>query len=430
MPTAAPDPALPPPLGGTPTGRWPHVARALSARNYRVFFAGQSVSLIGNWMTSTAMAWVAYDLTRDPLVLGFVAFMNQIPMFLLAPFAGVWADRVDRLRMLFLTQIVALVPSVVLAVVAWFGAMDVTTLVLCGLAKGLVNAFDLPLRHAMTVEFVGDRRLLQNAIALNSSMFNVARIVGPSVAGAVILVGGPALCFGLDVLTYAFVLASIASLRLPARRHDGPRVHAAAALREGLEYAWRLPPLRTVLLFAPTISLMGFTPGVLAPLFAREFYDGTALTQGMLTSGFGIGALASALFLGSRHSPEGLGRVVATGALLLGAGLTCFAWIHVFPLAVAAFACAGSGAILAMAGSNTLLQSMVDDDKRGRVMGLFSMCQGMFPLGALLMGALAGWLGAPAAVQVAACCVLLSGLFFLRQLRPWERAAHALMRRP
>lgn len=406
-----------------------HALRALRSRNYRVFFTGQAVSLVGSWMSITATAWLAYDLTGNAFILGLVAFASNIPTLALAPFAGVWVDRLDRRRFLLATQSAALVLTLLLAALAFTGAISVGVLLAISLAKGLVNAFDLPLRQATTALLIDDRTQLPSAIALNSTMFNLARISGPAFAGIVIDLSSPAWCFVIDALTFLAVLVSIRGLQLGSPGNASRGRHAWTQFREGIAYVRSHPPLATLLGLVPFVSLIGFTPGILAPLFARDIYHGSASTQGLLTSAFGTGALTAALFLAGRATPRHLGRVIVRGGLLLASGLTLFAWIHWIPAGLLGFAAAGAGAVLCMASANTLLQSMVDDDKRGRVMGLFTMGQGMFPIGALLIGSLASAIGASATVQVAGAGCLLLALCFLRRLPSWEPQAWHLMDR-
>ena len=392
----------------------PHFLRALSSPNYRRYFAGQCVSLMGNWMTTTAALWLVYQLSGDPWHVGLVGFASQIPVLVLAPFAGVWIDRRDALRIVRLTQVLAMLQSAALAGLTLTGHMTVARLITLSFAQGLINSLDWPARQTLTYPLAGDRALLENVIVLNSITFNLARLIGPAVAGFVIAAVGPGWCFAVDAVSYVAVLVALAGVRLPPAAGRASAAHPLADLREGVHYAWHHPALRRVLLMVPVIGLVGFAHSILAPVFAETIFHGDARTLGFLMSATGIGALVSGLSLTLRTSPTGLERIVALGAAIGGIGLTGIAVAPSFAFALPCFAAAGAGGVLVMASSNTLLQATVDHDKRGRVMSLFSMGQSLFPLGCLLTGAAASAFGAPLAVAVCGAICLVAAAVFAR----------------
>ena len=392
----------------------PHFLRALSSPNYRRYFLGQCVSLMGNWMTTTAALWLVYKLSGDPWHVGLVGFANQIPVLLLAPFAGVWVDRLDALRLVRWTQFLSMLQSASLAALTLSGHMTVPLLISLCLVQGLINALDWPARQALTYPLAGDPALLENVIVLNSITFNLARLFGPAVAGFVIAAFNPGVCFAVDAVSYLAVLIALAGVNIPPRVARAVEAHPLADLREGIRYALRHPIIRRVLLMVPVIGLAGFAHSILAPVFADKIYHGDARTLGFLLSATGIGALLAGLSLTLRVSPAGLERIVALGAAVGGTGLAGMAFAPSFAFALPCFAAAGAGGVLVMASGNTLLQASVDDDKRGRVMSLFTMGQSLFPIGCLLAGAAASAFGAP--VAVAACStVCLAAAFFFRR---------------
>ena len=392
---------------GTVLKNPPHFLRALALRNYRLYFFGQCVSLLGNWMTATASLWLVYHISGSPFDVGLVGFENQIPVLLLSPFAGVWVDRMDGLKLVRLTQVMAMLQSTAMAVFTFSGHMTVPTLVWLCLWQGFINALDFPARQTLTYRLAGERSLLDNVIALNSVTFNLARLVGPAIAGFVIAGFGPGACFTVDAVSYLAVLAALAAARLPPHLPRQRVAHPLDELKDGVRYAWGHPAIRRVLLLVPVIGLVGFAHSILAPVFARDIYLGDARTLGFLLSATGVGSLLAGVFLGGRKSPTGLGRVVTWGAAIGGAGLAGIAANLGLPFALLCFGAAGGGGALVMVTSNTLLQNHVEDDKRGRVMSLFTMGQSFFPLGSLMVGAMAERFGPRPAMCV--CGLLCLG---------------------
>ena len=370
--------------------------RAFRHRNYRLFFLGQGTSLIGTWITRVATSWLVYRLTGSAALLGLVAFAGQIPTFFLGPFAGVWVDRLDRYRVLLATQVAAMVQSAALAVLTIGGTIEVWHILALSVVQGVINAFDTPARQSFVVEMVEGPADLPNAIALNSSMFNGARLVGPSIAGVLVALVGEGWCFALDSVSYVAVILSLLAMRV-APRHRPPReTKVLEELREGFAYAFGLSPLRAILLLLALVSFTGLPYVVLMPVMAAEVLRGGANTLGLLMSATGVGALAAALYLASRRSVLGLGRLVPIAAATFGLGLCAFSLSRALPLSLLLLALVGAGWMVQSAASNTILQTLVRDEMRGRVMAFYAVAiLGTAPFGSLLAGALAARFGVP-----------------------------------
>src|SRR5947209_158273 len=364
-----------------------YALRALAHRNYKLFFSGQTVSLIGTWMTRLAMSWLIYRLTHSAWLLGLVGFASQIPLFLLGPFAGVWVDRLDRHRVLIVTQILSMIQSFWLAALALTGHITVPDILALSVFQGVINAFDMPARQAFVTEMVTDRSDLASAIALNSSMVNASRLVGPSIAGAVIAATNEGWCFFIDGVSYIAVIASLLLMRLnsPARE---PRVtKLRAEFTEGWRYVSQSVAIRSILLLLGLLSLIGMPYTVLLPIYAGQILHGGAHTLGFLTGAIGVGALGSAAYLAGRKTVLGLGRIIAVTAAVFGTALIVFAYSRWLWLSLFVLIFTGFGMMESMAASNTILQTIVAEDKRGRVMSFYSMAfAGMAPFGSLLAG--------------------------------------------
>jgi MFS family permease len=402
----------------------PHFLRALSSRNYRIYFGGQCVSLLGSWMTTTASFWLVYHLSSNPVYVGLVVFANQIPVLLLAPFAGVWLDRADRLRVMQATQLLSMVQSAALALLTLTGHITVARMIGLCLFQGFINGFDWPVRQTLTFELVDDKSHVENVVALNSITFSGARLIGPAIAGFVIAGFGPGACYAVDALSFLGVLAALLSLRLTPRPPRLTASHPVAELREGIRYAWGVPTIRTTLLMVPVISLVGFVHVVLAPVFARDVFFGDARLLGFLMAATGVGALLAGLFLSMRPRGTHFTRVIAAGAALGGGGLLLLGASPWLPLALFSMMAAGAGGVLVMASGNSLLQTLVPDDKRGRVMSLFSMGQVTFPLGSLLAGYAAAAAGPrPTVAACGAICLAAAAVYARNSRAPGVQSA-------
>jgi MFS family permease len=415
--------------------RWRAIGRAFASRNYRLFFAGQGVSLVGTWMTRLATGWLVFRLGGPdaPWLLGAVSFAGLAPAFVLGPLAGALVDRWNRHTVLVGTQILSLLQSAALAWVAFAaGPGTATVWLVAGLSafQGVVNAFDMPARQALLVEMIERREDLPNAIALNSSLVNGSRLVGPALAGAVIAAAGEAWCFVIDALSYLAVVAALLAMRLPRRE----RVHTTASvfghLAEGVRYALGFPPIRALLLLLAVVSFAAMPQAVLLPVFAADVLGGGPHTLGLLSAASGLGALAGAVYLASRSSVVGLGRVIVAATVALGLELAAFSQSRSVGLSAVLLVATGCGMMVQMAASNTLIQTVVDEDKRGRVMGLFGTAfQGAAPFGSLLAGWLAARVGPAAVVLGSGVVVLLGGLAFATQLPRLRRHARPVYAR-
>lgn len=373
-------------------------------------------------MTRIATSWLVYRLTGSALLLGTVSFCGQIPTFFVAPFAGVWVDRLDRRKVLFWTQFISMVQSLMLGALTLSGHITIGWLLVLSVIGGIVNACDMPTRQSFMIKMVNDRADLSNAIALNSSMVNMARLIGPSIAGLLIAATNEGWCFLIDGLSYIAVLLSIVAMRIDDPARPASHTSAIAELREGWNYVSGFVPIRTLLLLFAIASLMGMPFVVLMPVFAAQVLHGGAHTLGFLMGAMGVGALASALSLALRKSVRGLLTIIPFAAILFGLGLIGFGLSHWFWLSMLTVLIAGMGMMQGMAASNTVIQTLVPEDKRGRVMSYYTMAfMGMAPFGSLLAGSMAHRLGAPLTVILNGTAVILGALWYLTQSRSVKR---------
>jgi MFS family permease len=405
--------------------RFAHAWRALRHRNFRLFFTGQSISLIGTWMTRVATGWLVYRLTGSALVLGLVSFAGQIPTFVLAPFAGVLVDRLNRRNLLVWTQVLAAVQSLGLAALTLAKVITIHEILALSVFQGLINAFDMPGRQSFLVQMVDDKQDLQNAIALNSSMVNLARLVGPALAGLVIGAVGEGYCFAIDGVSYLAVILSLVLMRVrvaPSRRGTASMLEQ---LKEGWSYVTGFRPIRTILTLFAVMSLMGMPFVVLMPIFASQVLHGGPHTLGYLMGASGVGALVSAISLTLRKSVRGLTTMIQISAALFGTGLILFGLSRNLALSLLLMLVVGFGMMQGLAASNTVIQTLVPEDKRGRVMSYYTVAfVGMAPFGSLLAGALAHRFGAPHAVMITGACCVAGSAWFTTQLP----AVRAVMR--
>jgi MFS family permease len=403
--------------------------RALRSRNYRLYFAGQGISLIGTWIQTIALSWLVYSLTHSAFLLGLVGFSAQIATFLLAPFAGVVADRLNRHLLLVLTQTLFMVQALVLGTLVLTRAITVWQIVLLSVLLGTVNAFDTPTRQSFVVSMIENRDDLPNAIALNSSMFNGARLVGPAIAGILIAAVGEGVCFLINAGSYLAVIAVLLAMRVTPRAPRSQRRRVWHELREGFAYTFGFAPTRDIILLLAVVSLVGMPYATLMPIFAAQVLHGGASTLGFLSSAAGVGALAGAVVLASRRTVLGLGRWIPAACTAFGVALIAFSVSRWLPLSLLFLAVAGLGMITQMASSNTILQTIVDDEWRGRVMSFYTMAFiGMTPFGSLLAGALASRIGAPRTVMLGGIICLLAAAAFARRLPELRRLVRPIYR--
>lgn len=394
-----------------------NVFRTLRYRNYRLFFGGQLISLIGTWMQQVALTWLVYRLTNSALLLGVVGFASQMPTFLFGPFAGVLADRMNRHRIIILTQTLSMVQAAVLSVLTFTGHIEVWHIIMLSFFLGLVNAFDMPTRQSFVLDMIENREDLGNAIALNSSMFNGARLIGPSIAGLVIAALGEGLCFLLNAISYLAVIIALLAMKVSRQQSSPERPGVFAEFREGFGYVTRSVPIRSILLLIVVVSTMGLQYTILMPIFARDILRGGPNTLGFLMGATGVGAVIGALVLASRKTVRGLARWIPMAAGTFGVGLVGFALSKDFALSLVLLLVTGFGMMVQLASSNTILQTIVDDDKRGRVMSFYVMSfMGVAPFGSLLAGALASEFGAPATLVVSGFVCMVGAVIFATRL--------------
>ena len=394
-----------------------HTFRALRHRNYRLFFVGQGLSLVGTWAQQVAMSWLTWRLTGSPFLLGVVAFSANAGMLLLGTFAGVMVDRVDRRRALLVTQSLLMAQAATLAVITHLGVVDVSHLIALALFLSVVQVFDVVLRQASYVHFVGDRADLPNALALNSMMVNGARVIGPALAGLVLAVTSEAVCFAINALSFLAVLASLAHMRLPTPPHPPGGAGWWASFVEGARYTLGFAPARAILGLVATTSFTIVPYSSLMPIYAKVHFAGGPQTLGFLLSAAGGGALVAMVWLAGRNTVRGLGRVIAYAALASGLALAAFSHLDVYPLALALMVPVGGGVSLAAASSNTILQTVVEDRLRGRVAGFYTLAfLGVAPLGHITAGAVADAIGVQNAFLANGLGCAAGALVFLRAL--------------
>lgn len=363
------------------------------------------------------MSWLVYRLTGSPLLLGVVGFTSQIPTFLISPFAGVLADRWDRRRLLIADQTLAMFQAAFLATAVLAGFAHIWLIVLLSLLLGIISAFEIPIRQSFVVELVEHREDLGNAIALNSSMVNGARLIGPSVAGVLVASVGEGVCFIINSISYLAVIMALTAMRITPRPPRTQQRHVLHELREGFGYAFGFGPIRSILLLIAFVSLMGMPYAVLVPVFAKEVLHGGAHTFGFLMTAAGSGALVGTLYLASRRNVVGLGRIIVLAAILFAAGIALFAISSYLPISLVALAMAGFGSITLVASCNTILQTILEEDKRGRVMSFFTMAfMGMAPFGSLCAGAMAGAIGVRYTLLIGSGFCLVGAVIFARNL--------------
>jgi MFS family permease len=400
--TAPPNPSEP--------SRFPDMVRSLRHRNFQLFFSGQLISLIGTWMQTIAQAWLVYRITGSSLLLGVVGFAGQIPIFILSPFGGLAADRWNRHRIVIATQLASMILALVLAALTLLHVVKTWEIIVLAALLGAVNAFDIPGRQSFLIEMVV-REDLMNAIALNSSMFNGARVIGPAIAGILVSRIGEGWCFFANGVSYIAVIAGLLLMKLPPHHPVPAGTSPFEHIAEGFRYIQRTAPILAL------ISLVAVPYSVLMPIFADRILHRGAHGLGILMGAAGVGALLGALTLASRRGVKGLGRVVGYSAMVFGISLILFSLSKFFWLSVLLLVPVGYGVMLQMSGSNTLIQAMVPDELRGRAMAMYTMMfMGMAPIGSLLSGVFADWIGAPWTVAIGGAGAVAGAIYFLRRL--------------
>lgn len=405
------------------------VFRAFRHRNYRLFFSGQAVSLIGTWIQTTAMSWLVYRMTNSTALLGLVAVVGQLPAFIVSPLAGVKLDQWDRRKLLLGTQALFLMEASILAALVYFNVVQVWHILVLSGVMGVVSAFDVPGRQAFLVEIVPEREDLGNAIALNSSQFNLARLIGPPVAGYLLSALGEATCFILNAMSFLAVLAALIAMKV-AHRDPVPTPSVFQNLREGFQYAFRFPPIRSLLWLLAGVSFTAGFYSVLMPAFAAQTFHGNERTLGNLLGAVGVGALISAITLAARGSVKGLATLIVFATSVYGVGLMWFSLTSNFYIALIALVVMGYGVMTNMSATNTLLQAMVEDNMRGRVMAFYSMAfMGAMPIGSFIGGYLAGAIGPQHTTLIGGIFALIASGYFYSKLPIIREHARPVLQR-
>jgi MFS family permease len=393
------------------------IVRSLHYRNFRLYFYGQSISLIGTWIQRITVPWLVYRITGSVFLLGLVGFAGQIPTFLISPFAGVLIDRWNRHKILVVTQVLSLIQALVLALLFYAKSISVWHIAILSVFLGIINAFDMPARQSFVVDMIEKKEDLGNAIALNSSMVNSARLLGPSIAGVLISLTGEGMCFMINAISYIFVIAFLLMMKIKPRKIEIQDTNAFQKFKEGFNYTFGFIPIRYVILLLALVSLMGMPYTVLMPVFAKTILHGGSHTFGFLMGATGVGALIGAVYMASRKNAAGLEKFIPWFACIFGFGLILFSLSTNFILSMFIMLITGFGMLMQMTSSNTILQTVVDDDKRGRVMSFYTMAfMGTAPFGSLLAGALASKVGAPNTLLIGGVACILGGLIFMRKL--------------
>jgi len=406
------------------------VVRALRYRNYRLFFGGQAVSLIGTWMQGIAVSWLVFRMTNSVLMLGAIGFASQVPAFLATPFAGVMVDKWDRHKVLIITQVLAMAQAAILAILFFTNTITLWHVVALSIFLGLISAFEMPTRHAFVVELVDRKEDLGNAIALNSSIFNGARFVGPFFAGLLIALSGEGICFILNALSYVAVIAALCAMRVQVKREMPRDTHVLQGLKDGFKYAADFAPIRYILTIVGVGSFLGMPYAILLPVFTRDVFHDDPRIFGFLMAASGIGALAGAIYLASRKTVRGLTKKIVSASFLFGIGLMLFAFSRSLWLSLVLILLAGFGMIVQMASCNTILQTIVDDNKRGRIMSFYTMAFiGMVPFGSLLIGALAQRIGGQPTMLISGLSCIAGGVFFASKLPEIRKAIRPIYER-
>lgn len=394
-----------------------NIFRSLQNRNYRLFFIGQNISLTGTWMQQIALSWLVYRLSHSAFLLGMVGFAGQIPTFFIAPIAGVVADRYNRHRLLILTQTLAMAQATVLSILILSNHIEVWQIIVLSILLGVVNAFDIPIRQAFTIEMIEKKEDLSNAIALNSSMVNLARLVGPAFAGILVALFGEGLCFLLNAVSYVAVICSLLLMRVVPRVPVSSQGRVLSEIKEGFFYVFGFIPIRFILMLVALVSLMGVPYQILMPIFVKDIFHKGPQTLGFLMGMAGAGALTGAIYLASRKSVLGLGRIIVGATSLFGLGLIMFSWSRVLWLSMIFVFIAGLGMMVQMASSNIILQTIVEENKRGRVMSFYTMAfMGTAPFGSLFAGVAASRIGAPMTLTIGGLLCLLGAFVFWQKL--------------
>jgi MFS family permease len=392
------------------------IASVLKNRNLRLYFGGQLISMIGTWMQQMALSWLVYRLTNSAYMLGVIGFATMAPSILLTPIAGMVADRTNRHRLVIITQILAMIQAGLLAAITLGGHPQIWQLLALGTFMGIISAFDLPTRQTFLIDMLDDKEEMGNAIAMGSSIMTVTRLIGPAMAGVCIAAVGEGICFLANSVSYVPVIVALCFVKAHQRQMPPSTLSPFGQIKEGFVYAFGFRPLRALILMMALISLFAMPFTVLMPAFAKDVFHGNASTLGILTTASGIGSLFGAIFLASRKGVLGLGKWIGISCAIFGVGLIIFGLSHSIILSSVMLAVVGFGSMVQMAASNTLVQTIVEEDKRGRVMSIFMMAfMGLAPFGSMAAGALANVIGVGNTVTISGVvCIVIAVIFRMR----------------
>ena len=398
------------------------IFRSLRYRNFRLFFGGQSVSLIGTWMQRISMPWLVFHLTGSAFWLGLIGFTSQIPILLISPLAGVLVDRWNRYNILIATQILAAVQALFLAILFFSGSIKVWQIFILSMFLGIINAFDMPARQALLTGMVKKKDDLGNAIALNSSMVNGARLIGPSLAGMLIAFSGEGLCFLFNSISYFFVIVALLLMKGPSIKRMDLNKGILEGLKNGASYVFNFRPIKYIILLLALMSLMGMPYSILMPVFVKNVLHGGAYTFGFLMGASGMGALVGAIYLASKRNAFGLEKIIPLSSAIFGLGIIILSFSKSVSLSFILMFITGIGMMMQLASSNTILQTIVDDDKRGRVMSIYTMAfLGTVPFGSLLAGSLASSIGTPNTLMICGIACVIGAAAFACKLADIKR---------
>lgn len=395
---------------------------SLHSRNYRLYFVGQSISLIGTWMQNIALSWLVYRLTGSVFLLGLVGFTSQIPTFILLPFTGVITDRFNRLRIMKVTQLFFLLHALTMALLVLFNLIEVWQIVALSVVFGIITSFDAPARQSLVIDLIDDPKDLGNAIALNSAVFNGGRLIGPAIAGVTIALVGEGICFLLNAASFVAVIMALMMIRIPVREEHIHPSNFKNSFMEGFQYTFHSMPIRTLITILAILSLIGLPFIVLLPAYAKEVLHGSSDTLGYLMSGLGAGALTGALYMASRKTVIGLGRLISVSVAVLGLTIALASASPNMYFSLIVFFFGGLSMVLSLSSINTMLQTIADENKRGRVMSFYAMAlMGATPFGNLLAGTLASGVGINFALLISGTVTILSGVWFGMKLKSLRR---------
>ena len=392
--------------------------KALKSRNYRLYITGQSISLIGTWMQKTAVSWVVYSLTHSKFMLGLSLFASMFPSFIFSFIGGATADRYNRYKLLLITQIASMVQAVLLTLLIISKNYNVWGILALSFVLGVINAFDVPARQSLVNELIEDKRYLGNALALNSSMVNLSRLIGPAIAGLILEKFGDVFCFGLNAISFIAVIGSVLMIRLPAQKQSHHQKNILQDIKDGVAYLKKEKELRFIIMMLGLISLFVLPYTTLIPVYAKDIFKGTASTFGIIDSMIGLGAFGGAIFLASLKPGKNLRKILGINTLVFGVGLLLFSHMHNYPLALVCAMLAGFGMMSQITITNTLIQTTADPNMRGRMISIYAMAFfGMQPLGGLIVGTLSQHIGVPNTVLIQGCMALLIGGLHLRFIK-------------